>query len=315
MTLFSTEKLSLNKFFFWFLFILSLFIFIFYDVFEANIKIKFFYVSLFKSNVKLLNLSNDSNNKSSSFIQSISNNYDKLTEYYEIHKRISKMNVSLRKISFNECGQAGYGNRLYSVISSFLIALLTNSSLVVRWKEIETYVDLPILVFDNNITRDEGLSKGEFEKRFYHANPAQSWSRTKNIQALMKTNLPETPLRYLYKEIGPYFMEICSNPIYFSKFSYYNLVNSITINSAFEVISNTKSTHVEKQEKIFKIGFEVGGNLLNRFWRPINSIMNDVKRLFEKYFRNNFIIGIQMRFHYLNKNDANKFVDCASQPF
>ena len=276
-TLMVLNELSLQKFFVWFLVIMSfLFCFLFFS-FDAKFQAFRYSGFLFephRSNKKsLLGLN-----------QSFSNDNDRLTEYYETHKRISQMNVSLRKISFNECVQAGYGNRLYSVLSSFLIALLTNSSLVIKWKEIEPYVDLPIRVFDSNITRDVGLSKEEFEKRFYHANPAQSWSRTKNIEALMKTNVPETPLRYLYHEIGPYFMEICSNPIYFSKFIYYNLVNNETINLALEVISNKTSTHIDKQEKIFKVGFEVGGTLLNRFWRPIKSIMNDVKRFKEKYF-------------------------------
>ena len=298
------NELSLQKFFVWFI---LFFIFVFYFWFDVKFQVFIYSDFLFKSlwNDKKSSQVNVGLNKY------ISNDYDRLTEYYETHKRISQMNVSLRKISFNECVQAGYGNRLYSVLSSFLIALLTNSSLVIKWKEIESYVDLPIRVFDNNITRDEGLSKEEFAKKFYHANPAQSWSRTKNIEALMKTNVPETPLRYLYHEIGPYFMEICSNPIYFSKFTYYNLVNNETINLALEVISNKKSTHIDRQEKIFKVGFEVGGNLLNRFWRPIKSIMNDVKRFKEKYFQNYFVIGFQLRFHYLNKNDTNKFISCA----
>ena len=243
---------------------------------------------------------------------SISNgNKDSLNEYYELHKKISHMNVSLRKISFNECRPVGYGNRLYSLLSSLVIGILTESQLVVRWHEIETYVDLPINIFYNNLTQNEGLEREEFKKKFYEANSTQSWWAIKKIDPLMKTSLPENALGYLFTGIGPYFMEICSNPKYFSKFIYYNLVNKETVNLALKVISNNKSTEIEKQEKVFKVGFEVGGNLLNRFWRPNKSIQKDVEIFFEKYFRNNFVIGFQLRYHYLNKNDTNKFIHCA----
>ena len=79
---------------------------------------------------------------------------------------------------------------------------------------------------------------------------------------------------------------------------------------ALEAISNNAS-HIDKQERIFQIGFEVGGNLLNRMWQPKNSIKYDVRRFFEKYFRNNFVIGIQLRYHYLSHKDTEKFINCS----
>ena len=228
------ENLSVKKLFIFFLLIASFFLIIAYFVFEAKFDAKLNYALLFNSLSGMMSQANKTQvnsfvNRSNSLpknfdIRHLIENYDKLNEFYEIHERILKMNASLRKITFNECNQAGYGNRLYSLLSSVLIAILTNSSLVVRWKEIEPYVDLPIQVFYNDMTGDEGLGKEEFQKKFYHANPAQSWSRPKNIEALMKTDVPVSPLRYLYNNIGPYFMEISSNPKYFSTFFYYDLV-------------------------------------------------------------------------------------------
>jgi hypothetical protein len=249
--------------------------------------------------------------KKNKYNASLNGNKDRLNEYYELHKNISQMNESLRKISFNECRKVGYGNRLYSLLSSLVIGILTKSQLVVRWHEIEAYVDLPINIFYNNLTQNQGLEKEDFKKKFHQAKSIQSWWTIKKIDPLMKTHLPENALRYLFTEIGPYFMELCSNPKYFSKFVYYNLVTNETVNLALKVISNNKSTEIEKQENIFKVGFEVGGNLLNRFWRPNKSIQKDVEIFFEKYFRNNFVIGFQLRYHYLNKNDTKKFIHCA----
>jgi len=338
---FSFEKLSFQKFFGWFLIIMLFFIFLVYFTFEAKFKIfgnfvfspisireKLSPINITYSNssknqsISISNYSDKLNEKSGTIkriikvnvtLINLTNYSDKLNEFYAIHERITKLNASMRKISFNECSQVGYGNRLYSLLSSLVIAILTNSSLVVRWKEIESYVDLPIRIFDNNLTLDQGLVKEVYEKKLFQANSAQSWIRTKKIDSLMKTNVPKDALRYLYRGIGPYFMELCSNPNYFYNFTYYNLVKNETINLALEVISNNKSNLIDKQQKILKVGFEVGGNLLNRFWKPIKSIMIDVKMFFEKYFQNNFVIGFQLRYTYINKQDTKKFIDCALQ--
>jgi hypothetical protein len=310
----SFEDISLKKFFGWFLFATSFVIFFNYFILEDKFSAFNNYGQLFNSMWGFISPANISNtNKSLNMSIEKSSFDDRLNEYYEIHKRITKLNASHpdRRISFNKCGQAGYCNRLYSFLSTLVIAIYTNSQLVVQWPEIESYVDLPIQVFNKNFSLDEGMNKSEFQKRFVYTAPAQAWSRTKNIDALMKTSISESAQRYLYTEIGPYFMELCSNPKYFSKLSYYNLVQNETVKLALEAISNNKSSNIDKQERIFKIGFEVGGNLLNRMWRPKKSIMDDVRKFFEKYFRNNFVIGIQLRYHYLSHKDTEKFIKCA----
>ncbi len=286
------RKLTLKIMFVWLLLLMAFSIFVDYFTHEAKFK--------FGTQTRL---SEDS--------------YDNLNDFYKIHEQMAAMNVSMRKISFNVCINNGYGNRLYSFLTSFFIALLTNSQLVVRWKEIEPYVDLPIRVFDYNLTYDQGLEREMFAKNFLNirvekVNLSQCWSRTKNIDMLMKTTLPESSsFRYLYQETCPFFMELCSNPIYFNRFTHYNLVKNETINSALEVISNKESTHVDKQEKLFKIGYEVGGNLLNRVWRPNKLVRDDVKRFYEKYFQNNFVIGFQLRYAYLHQQDTKTFIKCA----
>ena len=70
---------------------------------------------------------------------------------------------------------------------------------------------------------------------------------------------------------------------------------------------------MELQDKLFQIGFEVGGNLLNKYWKPNLKIQNLIQTYIEKEFKDNFIIGIQIRTEFLvNKNnDLNKFFDCA----
>jgi hypothetical protein len=71
-----------------------------------------------------------------------------LNEFFQIHERMSRIDEAspLKRISFNEGGfaQEGYGNRLNSITSSLLVAILTGSQLAVRWPEVESFVYLPI---------------------------------------------------------------------------------------------------------------------------------------------------------------------------
>jgi len=247
---------------------------------------------------------------------------DRLNEYYEIHERIfSQSNSSLKKISFNGQTAGGYGNKLYSFLSSLIIAILTESQIVLKWNHIDKYVKPPVNIFDN-ITENSGLNDAEFKSKSIYFVSSQAWSPTKNVELLMKTSVPtQKYLRYFYSSIDPFFMEICTNPLYFPKLLYYNLTSKETVNSASNIISNKNSTQIEKQEKIFQVGFEVGGNLLNRFWRPNEAILKQIHFFVDKYFKNNFVIGLQLRYGdgnpnqiYLNeKNDTDtiKFIKCA----
>lgn len=243
---------------------------------------------------------------------------DKLNEYFRIHERISKQKSSLKKISINSGAAGGYGNKLYSFLSSLVIAILTDSQINLKWKDMPHYIDPPINIFEN-ITYSEGLTDDEFKNKSIHFQARQPWSVKKNVDLLMKTQVPTRGfLRYFYKSIDPLFMEICTNPEYFEKLSYYHLVTNDTVKEAFKVISNKNSTQQDKQERLFKVGFEVGGNLLNRIWRPNKVVTQEIDYYLNKYFKNSFVIGIQLRYGdgnpnqiYLSENDTSKFIECA----
>jgi hypothetical protein len=247
---------------------------------------------------------------------------DRLNEFYKIHERIfSQSNLSLRKISFNGQTAGGYGNKLYSFLTSLIIAILTESQIVLKWNHIDKYVKTPINIFDN-ISENSGLNDAEFKSKSIYFVSSQAWSPNKNVESLMKTSVPaQNYLRYFYSSIDPYFMEICTNPFYFPKLLYFNLTSKETVNSALNIISSKNSTQIEKQEKVFQVGFEVGGNLLNRFWCPNEAILKQIDFFMDKYFKNNFVIGLQLRYGdgnpnqiYLNEKnetDTIKFIKCA----
>ena len=244
------------------------------------------------------------------------NETDKLQEYYRIHERVSYEKASLRKISFNGYTAGGYGNKLYSFLSSLVVAILTDSHLVVRWSDIDKYIEPPIRIFEN-VSIDVGLNSTEFKNNSLYLDAKQAWSTKKTIDILMNTSVPTDYLRYFYNSIKPLFMEICANPKYFATFLHYNLVSNETVSSALKAISNKKSSESEKQNTVFRVGFEVGGNLLNKVWTPIPSIMKDINYYLDKEFRGHFVIGIQLRYGdpgnpYLHVlNDTRKFINCA----
>jgi hypothetical protein len=109
-------------------------------------------------------------------------------------------------------------------------------------------------------------------------------------------------------------MELCCNPIYYDQILNYKLASNETVELAKKAVSNKKLSETQKQEYLFKVGFEVGGNLLNKFWRPNRYIRDKVDFYLEKEFKDNFVIGIQLRYFYLNRLfDTMKFIDCALQ--
>lgn len=64
-------------------------------------------------------------------------------------------------------------------------------------------------------------------------------------------------------------------------------------------------------EKLLLIGFEFAGHVINNYWqiKPYLKQIRD-KQVIEK-FAGAFMIGMQMRFEYLNADDVDRFVVCA----
>jgi hypothetical protein len=245
---------------------------------------------------------------------------DKLEEYFRIHEHIARQ-MSLKRVSINYYYGGGYGNRLCSFISSLLIGILTNSqTIVVNWSDIENYIDPPI---SNLFTQSESFYTIVYNYfyyifRTYYVFGKEAWKAEKNINMLMKTHIPLNGFRrYVFYRADCLFMEICTNKIYFKKLTYYNLVSNRTASSALYSINNNETDH-EKKEKLFRVGFEVGGNLLNKMWKPNKDIQNEIDSYYDKEFKSNYIIGIQLRYGraedaiFLNESsDTIKFIDCA----
>jgi hypothetical protein len=130
---------------------------------------------------------------------------------------------------------------------------------------------------------------------------------------LIQTQIPTNRSRFIYRDLPSYFFEICSNPIYYEKLAYYELAEKETLTAAKEMTKNmTLYSNRNKSNVILRIGFEVGGSLLNRMWVPKKVISDLVEYYAKTVFKDYFMIGIQLRYHYINDNvDTNTFFKCA----
>ena len=241
-------------------------------------------------------------------------NLANLEEYFKIHQSIfMNKNFSAKKITFNKNPvQNGYANQLYSFISALLIAIITDSQFVFENEFIKNYTNPPLKMFDN-INEEIGLSIIQFKKSIYKVKAKQAWLPHKNIDDLTSTVIPDTFLRYIYDSPEAFFMEICTNPIYFDKLFSYNLVKAETLNSAVDSLIFRNIDENQKLESLFRVGFEVGGNLLNACWIPSEAISKEIKDYLENEFKDSYVIGFQIRSEYLPEKEIylNKFIDCA----
>lgn len=57
---------------------------------------------------------------------------------------ISRRGSVQSKVVFYKTGEFGYGNRIYSMMSAFMIAVLTDSALLVKWPLIDSYIDFSL---------------------------------------------------------------------------------------------------------------------------------------------------------------------------
>ena len=74
--------------------------------------------------------------------------------------------------------------------------------------------------------------------------------------------------------------------------------------------SNKQLQSPEIYEGLSQIGFEVGGNLLNKYWIP-NYKFNDDFEKYNSIFKENYVVGLQIRTEFLNSDDIEIFTKCA----
>lgn len=222
-----------------------------------------------KAKVNFYSLLTATTNLSSNFstlTHSKKNNTDPLKHFFKKHAQIlNEKNASLRKIIFSSPGDGGYGNRMYTVISSTLIAILLECQLVIfNWRNKETlYIDPPMNLFDQ-IKIDDGLTSNQ---TYHFPHPTYPFNPVKDIKYLIKKpyEVPTDFMRYLHNSGRPLFTELSANILYYETFKFYKLAREDTLDEAFKALKDYSNfTSEELQGRVLEVAFEIGGNLLNR---------------------------------------------------
>ena len=240
---------------------------------------------------------------------------DSLFKYKIIHENIMMGLSKPIKLSVNGPTQTGYANKLYSVITSLVVAVLTDSAFLVRWENIDSYIREPFYKSFHNFSNENNEFNIDYDSEsVLTVNAKYPTIKIKDIDNLTKTRIDDKFNRFVCKSIYLTFFEICSNPDY-EKLYQYGLVSYETKNKAFEVTQNMGNySDKDKKHYIFKVPYEVGGNLLNKVWVPKDFIMNKINYYVNNVFKDYFVIGIQIRNQFIDFNkDFKLFIECAQQ--
>lgn len=255
-------------------------------------------------------------------------------EYILIHEsNIEGTFNKPRKIVFNGHTGAGYANKLYSMLSAFTIAILTDSAFICEWNRIYKYIKPNFFLMFYKFRKNNELNSNYDTKSIYVFNTTNSsWSGQKSIRMIYNQTIPlyikdqydqlVKINRYKYNRIEPLFFELCSNPIYYSKLLKYDLVKKSTVKKAIKLVKKLEqhknytkipqNIEFEVQDGLFQIGYEVAGNLLNKYWKPVDRIQNLIDYYLSNEFKSFYVIGIQIRTEFLNSiKEVDKFIDCA----
>ena len=180
-------------------------------------------------------------------------------------------NQSMKIVSLNL--QAGYGNHLYSILTSMTIALLSNRKLQMIWPDIEPFIVEP--------------SKNAFIKnsnnKHYLINPKENsgYKLIKNIPTILSTNISFTDEIVFFDKGIAYFMEICSNPGYYKKLVNLNLTQISTVEHALKLI-RMNASHDDLIDGIYKIGNFF--NSFNLFVLHNTTTIHAIESFFFTYF-------------------------------
>lgn len=238
---------------------------------------------------------------------------DKLDEYVRIHEINSDKSNKNRKQVYFVYKDSGYGNNMYGVLSSLVIAILTDRAFFVDWNYVGLYINSPL---KSMFTKFENKSApGQIETDLnLNVRTINTWKHLKNLDILLNTSVPNTSLPNIINNCGyAHFFEICSNTFYHPKLLHYKLVSNKTIYDVNQVLAKNSGEidDLEKMQKVLMVGFEVGSRLLRKFWIPNRNITDIIDQFYEQQYRDNFVIGMQFRAQFLNNTaDAEIYKMC-----
>lgn len=105
--------------------------------------------------------------------------------YVNIHEQIV-LNWTEEKVVFYKVTEVGYGNRIYSMLSAFLAAVISDSALLINWPSIDNYIDSPLVDVFSMYTDNSFLDFHQKSSKICKINPStkNTWSFKKHFDFL-----------------------------------------------------------------------------------------------------------------------------------
>lgn len=242
------------------------------------------------------------------------NQKESLNKFISVHESILYSNTKNKKIVFHKRkNSGGYGNSLYSFFSALLISILTDSALISDWEYIDYFIIPPLKNVFHKYESNSEFSI-EYAENYLVPDSKNAWIYDKKLDVYLNSSLPSDKNRIQFESLTPYLFDLSANPKNFQKIQYYNLVSNSTVEKALKSLSKRTGNpedEVHIVENLLLVGFEVASNIMNKFWVPQNYLMKEINEFYDREFKDKFVIGMQLRFLYMNKNDMEKFFKCA----
>ena len=90
---------------------------------------------------------------------------DTLLAYKEIHRNIMDGISKPVKVSVHGPAGNGYANKIYSLISAMVVALLTDSAFLVRWENIDLYIKEPFYKSFHNFSNQQNEFNADYDNQ------------------------------------------------------------------------------------------------------------------------------------------------------
>jgi hypothetical protein len=203
---------------------------------------------------------------------------------------------------------------MFALLNAFTRALVTNSALIINWTHVDAYIEAPLYkCFQTNFTDNElSFSYMQNETWTYPRDSSNTYNPNKNLAKIYNDNPPEGITRLRFNEIGALFFDFALNTKYFPIFLDYGLVSNKTLQRAWEVLNaSVIVTNRETLSSAYRVGFELAHNIINLFWLPTQLLQQKVDSYVKENFEGRFVIGIQLRYHYLTWEDTYVVLNCA----
>jgi hypothetical protein len=224
---------------------------------------------------------------------------------------------STERFAVMEDTGAGYANRAYALITCFLVCIVKNASLVIKWNTIDSYMEMPLPNVHFNPSKKWEhalLNKPKYSVyKVVTSSTPNAFQLRKNFSTFL-TSLPDARNAYTLNLLNPLFFELAANPAHFGLLLDLGLVSAQVIKKArlkYERYNSTRNiTNNELVETIHHVGYSLAYNTLNKVFVPNSNMKKLIEDYVDANFTGNYVIGFQIRTEFLDPKDHVHFLRC-----